>query len=384
MMDSTLERINFSPVNRPFEAYPEDSSEDDSQHGSEPSTSPLKVSPLKVSPLKESPLKEQDGTHEIISPIKSRGFRGVPDSTWDDSDESLDDHLDKSLGGYLDESQFSIELLDDLHDNILRRLALTGTPPPPEPAVKALVTPLSSEEQDKLKAAATATENGKQPATWLIPEKLNARDFSTLLPRLFSGDPKAWLNDNIVNEYLGLLMAEVKKEAGFEHKRGGPAPPLHSFSSFWYPTLTDRPKTIDRWAARFQLAKKQYLDADLILYPICDIGHWRLLAVKPKDRTIEYLDSLSCNGTKYINALKGYLAKELGNAWVEDEWTVMKKQRSIQQINGSDCGVFTILNALALMRGEEITKILPSDGMLDARERIAVSLLARAPTTEFD
>ena len=62
----------------------------------------------------------------------------------------------------------------------------------------------------------------------------------------------------------------------------------------------------------------------------------------------------------------------------------MKKQRSIQQINGSDCGVFTILNALALMRGEEITKILPSDGMLDARERIAVSLLARAPTTEFD
>ncbi|KAF1919821.1 hypothetical protein BDU57DRAFT_153876 [Ampelomyces quisqualis] len=357
MLDSTLERINFSPVRRSSIALPEGSSEDDAQSGSEPSASPL---------------KEQGGAQEIIAPVASRGFRAVPDSTWDDSDDSLD------------ESQISIELLEDLQEDVQRKLALATPPPPPQPAVKVLVTPLSSEEEDKLNAAATATDNGKLQAEWLIPQKLNARDFSTLLPGLFSGDPRAWLNDNIVNEYLGLLMAKVKKEAGFEHKRGGPAPPMHIFSSFWYPTLTDRPKNIDRWAARFQLANQQYLDADLILYPICDRGHWRLLVVKPKDRTIEYLDSLTHDGTKYIEALKGYLATELGDAWVEDEWTVLEMQRSIQQINGSDCGIFTILNALALMRGEELTKVLPSDGMLDARERIAVSLLARAPTTEFD
>jgi hypothetical protein len=366
MMDSTLESINFTPPKRASIALLEDSSEDNTQNGSEPSPSPL---------------KEQGVAQESIAPVESRGFRGVPDYVWDDSSDDSSDAHDEAL----EESQISTELLEDLREDIDKKLAL-ATPPLSESAVKVLVTPLSTEEQDKLKAAAASTDDGKNRTKWLIDQKLNAHDFSTLLPRQFSGDPRAWLNDNIVNEYLGLLMAKVKKDAGFEHKRGGPAPPMHAFSSFWYTTLKKRPKDIVRWAPRFHLGKEQYLDADLILYPICEIGHWRLLVVKPKDRTIEYLDSMNCDGTVYINDLKGYLATEIGAAWVEDEWTVLnpKNQRSVQQINNKDCGVFTVLNALALVRGEDLTKVLASNGMFDARERIAISLLAGAPTTEFD
>jgi Ulp1 family protease len=81
--------------------------------------------------------------------------------------------------------------------------------------------------------------------------------------------------------------------------------------------------------------------------------------------------------------MKEYLAMELKELWNEDEWTVLQKQRSTRQLNGSDCGVFTVLNALALLRGEEFTKVLACDGMREARERIAATLMAGVPTTEL-
>jgi hypothetical protein len=355
MLDSTLETIHSSPYRSPaIDHYSEnDTSEDDSAD----------ASPIPKSHSNDGSSKQPD------TPLKeSVGFTGVPSSTWDDSDDSLD------------ESQISIELLGDLQKEMQEKLALAPPPPP----VKALVEPPSEIELDKINAAVTSTDNGRQKAKWIIYEKLNAHDFSTLLPKQFSGDPKAWLNDNIVNEYLGLLIAAMKKEAGFAHKRGGPAPAVHAFSSFWYPTFKKGVNGVARWAARFQLAGQQYLDAELLLYPICDVGHWRMLAVKPKERTIEYLDSLGWDGSPYLDAMRDYLAKELGDLWKEEEWTIFEKQRSTRQVNGSDCGVFAILNALALLRGEEYTKVLACDGMPDARERIAVTLLAGAPTTEFN
>ncbi len=297
-----------------------------------------------------------------------RGFRGIFEDTFDD--------FDNSIG----ELQLSTELLETLQEDLRKKLELA---PPPLPA-KPLVASLSVEEMEKLEAIAKATEYGRNSAFDVVPEKLNARDFGTLLPDRFSGDPKAWLNDNIVNEYLAINIAHMKKQAGFEHKRGGPAPPIHAFSSFWYSSAVSRPKSVERWASRVQLGGQQFLDAELILYPICDGGHWRLLVVKPKERAIEYFDSLGFGGDKYVHAFKEYIKKELGDAWIEEEWTVAEIQRSSRQLNGSDCGVFTLLNALVVMRDEEAKRVVASCGMQEARERIAITLMARQPTTEWD
>jgi hypothetical protein len=357
MMDSTIESIVFTPRKSLADELAEadtSESEDDERDDAFFSQSPDKVSST------QSPQRGE-----------SAGFTGVPASTWEDSEDSLD------------ESQISIELLEDLQEDWQKKMALAPTPPLPPP-VKAFIAPLSSEEQEKLDAAAAATANGKHSDMWIVDEKLSARDFGTLLPSQFNGDPKAWLNDNIVNEYLGVLIAKMKAEAGFKGERGGPAPPVHAFSSFWYSTLKARPGGVARWAARFHLAGKQYLDANVLLYPICHKGHWRLLAVKPKERTIEYLDSLGWNGDEFIETMKEYLASELKEHYVEEEWTVLKKQRSSQQLNGSDCGVFTVLNSLALLRGEETNRVLACDGMLEARKRIAVTLMNGAPTTELE
>ncbi|KAA8627604.1 ULP1 Protease Ulp1 family [Pyrenophora tritici-repentis] len=78
-----------------------------------------------------------------------------------------------------------------------------------------------------------------------------------------------------------------------------------------------------------------------------------------------------------------YLEKELGDLFIPSEWNKDTVQRSRQQMNGSDCGVFTLLNALALLRGDDTNLVLPTDGMDDARRRIAATLLAGRPTTEF-
>ncbi|KAH7398239.1 hypothetical protein BKA66DRAFT_565860 [Pyrenochaeta sp. MPI-SDFR-AT-0127] len=348
MLDSTLETIVSSPVKPSWQQYDEaeDSSEDDDQTTNEDHSDP------------------ESGLSAVTS-----GSHGVTAKTSDSSDDSID------------ESQISVELLEDLQEDLKKKLALEPPPPPP---LKPLVTPLSSEEMGELNDIAVQTDHGRNSNAYVIPEKLYARDFGTLLPDQFNGDPKAWLNDNIVNEYLSILVSHIKKEAGFEHKRGGPAPPVHAFSSFWYSTIKDRPKSVERWAARFQLGGHQYLEANLVLYPICDGGHWRLLAVKPRERMIEYLDSLGFSGIKYVAKLKEYLAKELGDAWIEEDWTVVELQRSNRQLNGSDCGVFTLLNALTLLRGEEAQRVVASCGMLDARERIATTLVAGKPTTEWE
>ncbi|USP75983.1 hypothetical protein yc1106_03257 [Curvularia clavata] len=347
MLDSTLEIIQSSPVRGIWHnfQYDEQTQSDD------------------TSPAFRSSSAESPKAAAVESQVNDGGFHGVPPDTFDASDDSLE------------ESALSLELVQDLQNEFKAKLALAPPPPPPKP----LITPLSAEEREILHTAAANTSNGLKADKWVIEQKLYARDFATLLPRLFNGDPRAWLNDNIVNEYLSILVAAKKKEAGFIHKRGGPAPPVHAFSSFWYST----PDT-SRWSNRFQLKGKQYLDAQLILYPICDRGHWRLLAVYPQKRSIEYLDSMDLSGEPYLDKLDEYLQKELGDLYIADEWTKSTTQRSTQQMNGSDCGVFTLMNALALLRGDDTKLVLATNGMDEARRRIAATLLAGHPTTELD
>lgn len=356
MLDSTLEFIH-SPA-KPSYREGEHHDESDSDATDRPVGSPASS-------------QGQDSPQQSAAV----GFTGVPDATWDDSEESLS------------ELQLSEELVSEFRETHLATAAAASPSPspspPPAPAVviKDLVTPASWDELCRIEGLAEACDDGKITDYAIIEYKVHARDFSTLLPAQFSGDPRAWLNDAIVNEYLAIVTAEAKKKASYV-KSSGSAPPVHTFSSFFYPTLKDGANGVARWAGKVNLGGTKYLDANLVLYPICHKGHWRLLAVKPRERTIEYLDSLGGDGDLFIDAIKGYLKAELKEAWVEEEWTVLDTQSS-QQVNGSDCGVFTILNALALLQERELFDVKASDGMHDARERIAITLMNAKVTTEF-
>ncbi|KAH6614008.1 hypothetical protein C7974DRAFT_321180, partial [Boeremia exigua] len=200
-------------------------------------------------------------------------------------------------------------------------------------------------------------------------------DFGTLLPHLFNGSAKAWLNDEIVNQYLITITKILNDECGFVYKRGGPAPPYHAFSSHWYTSIKGGVKKVERWASRAGLGGIQFLDAKVVLFPVCDGSHWRLLAVKPQDRTIEYFDSLGWEGGRYVAKLGEYLQHELGEGWRGEEWTVAPVQRSARQLNGSDCGVFALLNAVAVVRGAGAEGVVAYNGMEEARERLAMTII---------
>ncbi|KAJ4986259.1 Ulp1 protease family protein [Stagonosporopsis vannaccii] len=338
------------------------------------------------SPIPKPTFKEDEDYDERTKVTQAVTFKEPePTSDSDDSvdgpsldDPSLDDpSLDSSsFERSLEESQLSKELLSDLEEDFKQLLSKQPPPPPPP---KPLIAPLTEDERAKLDDLAAKSNHGKNGSYPIIPDKISARDFGTLLPDRFNGSAKAWLNDEIVNQYLATIVKTLNDDCGFIYKRGGPAPPYHAFSSHWYNSVLRGMKSVERWAGRVGLGGKQFLDAKIVFFPICDGSHWRLLAVNPRKRTIEYLDSLGWDGSKYVAKLLEYLQHELKESWEEEKWTIVELQRSSRQLNGSDCGVFVLLNALVVARGEEMKKVVACNGMLEARERLAVTIITGHP-----
>lgn len=343
MLDSTLESIR-SPTPKP---KPED---DEDEHDNVEDNDVVTF---------EDPDIDSDASSDFDEDVDGPS---MPEPSAEDSAEDS-----------LEELQLSRELLDDLEEDFKNLLAKQPPPPPPP---KPLIEPLTDEERAQLDDLAVKSDNGKNKAYPIIPQKISARDFGTLLPHQFDGSPQAWLNDEIVNHYLAVLIKTMNDDCGFTYKKGGPAPPYHAFSSHWFTSINNGIKKVERWAGRVGLGGKQFLDAKIVLFPICDGSHWRLLAIKPKERTIEYLDSLGWDGAKYVTKLREYLQNELKDLYVAEEWEVEVLQRSVRQVNGSDCGVFVVLNALVVLRGEETKKVLACDGMLQARERVALTMVS--------
>ncbi|KAF2492180.1 cysteine proteinase [Lophium mytilinum] len=231
---------------------------------------------------------------------------------------------------------------------------------------------------------------------------LKGRNFGSLLPTKFAGgNPQAWLDDEIVNTYLKLL-AEREQELEGWKKGSGRGPPVQAIASQWYTNVKgknkakfneDKPafdpkefESVRKWHTRAGLGGKRLLDTKLIVIPICEGNHWRLLAIKPQLREIELLDSL--NPAKrayehYVHLARRFLECELGALYVANEWTHVPN-RSGHQGNARDCGVFTAFNALALVKGVEPAEKVTSGGMPTARLQLAGTLLRGGFKGEFD
>ncbi|KAH7116024.1 hypothetical protein B0J11DRAFT_618404 [Dendryphion nanum] len=285
----------------------------------------------------------------------------------------------------VDATHLSIEVTESLEPTV------EASPSPqyiPPLRVGPFISPLTEVEKEVINAAAQKAASAMPHSVDIVESKLSSYDFATLLPTQFNGRSIAWLNDNIVNEYLTLLVDHGKASVGYEHRRDGPAPPVHAFASQWYATMKEKPEMISRWATRKQFSGRKLLDVNLLLIPVCLGSHWRLVAIKPKERVIQYLDSLKNPPGDIVQLVFAWIKRELGEDYVKSEWTVQgierDEQQSMCQLNGSDCGVFTCLNALALLRNESFNRVTPIDGMHEARERIAVSLMSGKQTGELD
>nr|XP_009487915.1 PREDICTED: sentrin-specific protease 2 [Pelecanus crispus] len=157
-----------------------------------------------------------------------------------------------------------------------------------------------------------------------------------------------WLNDEVINFYMSLLVERNKKE-------GYPA--VHAFSTFFYPKLISGGyKAVRRWTRGVDLFKQ-----DLILVPIHLRVHWALVVIDVRKKTVKYFDSMGQKGDKICETLFQYLQEESRDKRnVEltfSEWTLhsMESHEIPQQLNGSDCGVFMCKYADYISRDKPIT-----------------------------
>lgn len=157
-----------------------------------------------------------------------------------------------------------------------------------------------------------------------------------------------WLNDEVINFYMNLLVERNKKQ-------GYPA--LHAFSTFFYPKLKSGGyQAVKRWTKGVNL-----FEQELILVPIHRKVHWSLVVIDLRKKCLKYLDSMGQKGHRICELLLQYLQDESKTKRNIDlnllEWThySMKPHEIPQQLNGSDCGMFTCKYADYISRDKPIT-----------------------------
>ncbi|KAI5457243.1 hypothetical protein BGZ63DRAFT_427964 [Mariannaea sp. PMI_226] len=239
------------------------------------------------------------------------------------------------------------------------------------------VLPVSTGWQNRaletLRAASSTTL-----ATTAEGVDLRRHDFAKVVP------PTEWLNDEIVNGSLNWLDQAVNAAAGIKDVKKFTRKCL-AMSSFFFKRLQDQGVTrTQRTLRRYGVEKRNFLDVDTILMPICEHSHWTLLVIRPSKRTVAHMDSLNPQGNRaYINLALAWIKDVLEEKFVQDEWEV-KRHQAPMQTNGYDCGVHTITNGMCLALGLSPMDCYTAQDMPRQRIRLACMLLNGGFKGDFD
>lgn len=224
-------------------------------------------------------------------------------------------------------------------------------------------------------AEVASLPNNRQVATTLSGDPLTKRDLATCYT------PMAWLNDEIINSYLALLVDYLRRAHGNAGRHDKPK--FHAFNSFFFSNLRDKGyASVRRWAQRAKIGGESLLDVDTVFIPVHDSAHWTLMVVRPVSRSIEHFDSLGSPSARHIAKVKEWLHGELLARYVDEEWSV-DPSVSPQQNNGSDCGAFLLSTAKAVAVGIEPQSYGARDIPL-LRRKIVAELMAGGLGGEFE
>lgn len=178
--------------------------------------------------------------------------------------------------------------------------------------------------------------------------RITQRDLATL-------QEGGWLNDEVMNFYLSLVMERSFGEAaGLK---------VYSFSTFFFPKLcggggahVQGHAAVKRWTKAVDLFLY-----DLIMVPLHLGVHWALAVIDLKSKTVKSYDSMGQRHDDICGLLLRYLKDEhKAKKGVEldgTKWTIGSSRASEipQQKNGSDCGVFTCKYADYIAKGRPLT-----------------------------
>ncbi|KZC05881.1 PREDICTED: sentrin-specific protease 1-like [Dufourea novaeangliae] len=155
-----------------------------------------------------------------------------------------------------------------------------------------------------------------------------------------------WLNDEVINFYMNLLIARST------HNR---YPKVHAMNTFFYPKLiTGGHTSLKRWTRKIDIFAQ-----DLLVVPIHLGIHWCMSIIDFRNKSICYYDSMGGNNPKCLSALRQYLEDESldkkKQTYDTSNWKLECAKNIPQQMNGSDCGVFSCMFAEYICANKKIT-----------------------------
>ncbi|KAK6458940.1 uncharacterized protein RJT20DRAFT_124058 [Scheffersomyces xylosifermentans] len=181
------------------------------------------------------------------------------------------------------------------------------------------ITPLSNDQLQKVQTIWQSNRSDVFDTNYQI--ELYFNDLKTLR------DGK-WLNDNIIDYYLNLIMDSKDQK-------------VFGWTTHFYTNLESKGyQGVARWAKRKKL---NLFEKNLVLVPINILNtHWALAVIDNIDKTIKYYDSLSSSGNQQaVSNLKEYMDQEAKRLNVPSiDYELFPHMETPQQSNGFDCGVF--------------------------------------------
>ncbi|KAI9696341.1 MAG: hypothetical protein M1820_008183 [Bogoriella megaspora] len=256
--------------------------------------------------------------------------------------------------------------------------------PPPSPPPQ-LIPDLPSEMESRINDTLQIKDRNAE-----ISAGVARKDIGTVLPTLSTDRDNGWLNDVAIDTVLARAVAAANKSRGWEKRSNNPAP-FWAFNSAAIKSMSEKgAASISSWSRRGNLNKGRLLASDTIFFPVNLSGnHWTLLMVHPQRREIHSLDSMSgkrAPSARVVGLARDWLKMELGEGgeggYREEDWVVVEKA-SAQQTNGSDCGVFTVWNALAALKGADSSVVVPEDMAHKGRRYMAAAMIDDGLFTGF-
>lgn len=161
----------------------------------------------------------------------------------------------------------------------------------------------------------------------------------------------SWVNDEIINFYMNLLMDRSKR-------RAGQMPRVYAMNTFFLQRLQQEGyKAVRRWTRKVDLFSN-----DIVLVPVhSENVHWCLAVIDLRYFKILYYDSLGKSNQNVLDTLEKYLKSESLDKRQQPFDTAgflidsIPADKLPQQKNCSDCGVFCCMFAEYISRDEEIS-----------------------------
>ncbi|XP_033899653.2 sentrin-specific protease 2 isoform X2 [Acipenser ruthenus] len=232
--------------------------------------------------------------------------------------------------------------LGDGDSAVSARVPIANNQPAPTKTLQAAEEfPPLTQEMEQAIHKAVGHRNPDEVLSSSFKLRITRRDLSTLTPQ-------SWLNDEVINFYMNLLVARSEREGCWR---------VYAFSTFFIPKLrAGGYQAVRRWTKGVDLFEK-----DLILVPVHQGVHWCLAVIDFRTKTVKYYDSMGQRNEGVCRILLHYLKEEFKSKKSKDlevsKWTVTsaKSNEIPQQMNGSDCGVFACKYADYIARAKPMT-----------------------------